>query len=431
MGKAPSDRRRAAAAEAAGSGSAPGTPGAPPSNTAPQNCIWTDDLAILRSGVDTLQLGYRGELLGEAEARLVELKKLAQAENKGEQGFAQWELDGELFSVLPRGSGRMPFTLISPHFRLSLSSGRGSMPVAHAQVQSELLTKSGPEAAIKKLQAILSGVCSISEGPHVSRIDICVDFSTRFDMESISRHDWVTRAKRIWQHVEMGNFTGWSIGLKSATAARLYDKTAEILVSDKGYMREIWRDMGWDGTTPVWRLEFEVKREAIRQFGLDDMDTRPLCAALWSHLTHEWLRLAVPSPTDSTRSRWDTHPMWRRLSVVDFGAHDVPSLQRVRTTQPPGRDWLFRSAGSGILAFMALEGIEDFREGCRRYGEAYLGYLDEFAVARGSLSETFIEERLRSLRRRYHLGVNERRPGEHDPVASALARYFRKGKDGD
>ncbi len=430
MGNAPSDRRQAAAAEAVGAGAAPGAAGAPPSNTAPQNCNWTDDIVILRSGVDTLQLSYQGELGKEPELRLIELKQLAQSDNKGEQAFAQWALGDEIFAVLPRGSGRMPFTLVSPSFRLSLSSGRGSMPLAHAQIQSEILTKSGPEPATNQLRSILSGICSVSDGPRISRLDICVDFATHFDMESISRHDWVTRAKRIWQHVENGQFTGWSIGLKSAIACRLYDKTAEILVSDKEYMREFWLECGWDGTAPVWRLEFEVKREAIRQFGLDDMAIAPLCAALWSHLTHSWLRLATPSQTDSTRARWDTHPMWRRLSVVDFGVHHVPSLQRTRSTQPPSRNWMFRSAGAGILAFMAQEGIEDFRDGCVCYGDAYLCYLDEFTNVRGSLSETHIEERLRYLRRKYYLGLNERRPGEYDPVASALARRYRKGKAG-
>lgn len=405
-------------------------PGASPSNTAPHNCNWTDDIVILRSGVDTLVLSYSGELYQESEVRLAELKHLAQSEGKGEQAYAQWQVRGEVLSVLPRGSGRMPYTLICPSFRLSLSSGKGSMPLAYVQIQSEILTKCGPESAISKIGSIVSEIASISEGPRISRIDICVDFSTGFDMESISRHQWVTRAKRIWQHVEDNQFTGWTIGLRGTVACRLYDKTAEIQVSDKDYMREFWLECGWDGATPVWRLEFEVKREAIRQFDLDSWDIGPLCAGLWSHLTHSWLRLAVPSETDATRSRWETHPMWRRLSTVDFGVHDVPSLQRTRTSRPPSRDWMFRSAGSGILTFMATQGIDDFREGCVLYGEAYLEYLDEFADARGSFADSFIDDKVRFLRRKHNSFLNERPSGQRDPVADALARHYRKGKDG-
>lgn len=301
--------------------------------------------------------------------------------------------------------------------------------MALVQIQSEILTKFGPESAMTKARDLISEIASVSDGPRISRIDICVDFSTGFDMESISRHEWVTRAKRISQYVEGNAFTGWSIGLKGTVAARLYDKTAEILVTKKEYMREFWLECGWDGASPVWRLEFEVKREAIRQFDIESMEVAPLCAGLWSHLTHSWLRLALPSPTDETRSRWETHPFWRRLSVVDFGAHNVPSFQRVRSSNPPSRDWMFRSAGSGIIAFMAVEEIDDFREGCRLYGEAYLGYLDEVSGPRGSESEEFIREKIRLLCRKHNLRANKRPASQVDPVSNAFARHYRKGKD--
>ena len=74
MGKAPSERGQAAAAKSGSSGSAPGASGAPPSNTAPYNCNWTDDYVFLRRGVDTLQLSYRGEMTDEWFTRLTECK---------------------------------------------------------------------------------------------------------------------------------------------------------------------------------------------------------------------------------------------------------------------------------------------------------------------------------------------------------------------
>ena len=73
--------RDAAATEGDSPGAAAHAPGAPPSNTAPYNCNWSDDLVILRSGVDTLQLSYRGELYEEWQVRLAELKRLAQSED--------------------------------------------------------------------------------------------------------------------------------------------------------------------------------------------------------------------------------------------------------------------------------------------------------------------------------------------------------------
>jgi hypothetical protein len=405
--------------------------GAPPSNTAPHNCNWTDDVVLLRSGVDTLQLSYKGKLNEASAIRLRELKRIAQSESKGEQAYAQWSLGGELFSVLSRGSGRMPYTLMNPSYRLSLSDGKGSMPLAFIQIQSGVLTKLGPESAIRTVSSIVNKIAFVKEGPGISRIDICLDFSTRFDMESIRRHEWVTRAKRISQYVENNAFTGWTIGLRGAVACRLYDKTAEILVSDKPYMRELWLEQGWDGVTPVWRLEFEVKREAIRQFDVESMDIKSLSAGLWAYLTQSWLRLAVPSDSDTTRSRWETHPLWKSLEGIAFGALDVPSLQRVQTTSLPSYSWIFRSAGSGIITFMAVEGINDFAEGCRQYGIAYLNHMEQYSDFRGSTAEEFVTEKIRFLRRKYNLAINERPDYQHDPVAMAIARHYAKGKDGE
>lgn len=431
MANSPSGKSKIAAAKAVGSGAAPSAQGAEPSNTAPHNCNWVDDVVILRSGVDTLQLSFFGELNEDAEIRLRELKQVAQSRDKSEQAYAQWELEGELFSVMPHGSGSFPYVLISPSYRLSISNGRGAMPLAFVQVQSGLLTKSGVETALQAITAIVRSFAVVTDGPRVSRIDICVDFSTCFDMESISRHQWVTRAKRIWQHVENNHFTGWSIGLKGAVAARLYDKTAEILVSNKLYMREFWRECGWDDVTPVWRLEFEVKREAFLQYGVESLPMLLLSSGLWAHLTNSWLRLAIPSVSDETRSRWATHPMWLQLSTVKFGDHDVPSFQRVRKTNPLSRDWLFRAGSAGILNFMALEGIYDLHEGCAKYYRAYLVYLDRSESGRGTSAEEFVLEKIRFIRRKHNLGKNERPKGEFDPVKFQLARSYREGKDGE
>jgi hypothetical protein len=304
--------------------------------------------------------------------------------------------------------------------------------VAFVQISSEVLTKLGADSAEKNLRSILSTLVSVSDGPFISRLDVCVDFACSFDMESISRHSWVTRAKRISQYVENDRFTGWSIGLKGQIACRLYDKTAEILVSDKPYFRELWRDCGWDGETPVWRLEFEVKREALRQFGAYKLgDPDALCAGLWPYLTGSWLRLACPSKSDDTRSRWPTHPLWERLQDIDFSRLNIPALQRVARSNPPSDDWMFRNTGIGILGFMAVEAIDDFEEGISRFGSAYLSYLDQRSVLRGSSSEEYIGQKIRELCRKHNLRLNKRPPGRPDPVGKALARRYLKGKAGE
>lgn len=326
MGNAPSDHRQAAAAEAVGSGAAPGAMGAPPSNTAPCNCNESHTIALLRSGVDTLQLSYRGELQGEQAVRLRELKELARSKHLRENDRAQIELNGRPFQVLSKGFGLFKYVLTDRWYRISLSDGQGSLPIAFVQLGSDPLTQYGVRSVEKALRTILSELCHISDGPYISRLDICVDFATRFDFESVQMQQWVTRVKKYSSHAENHQFTGVTLGLGGNVAFRLYDKRQQIRVVDKMWFEDLWLDCGWDGETPVWRAEFEIKRDVLAQFDavkLNDTDT--LCAQLWPYLTEEWLRLAIPSESDQTRkpprgsgqSEWTAEAYNRALRVLD------------------------------------------------------------------------------------------------------------------
>ncbi len=406
--------------------------GAPPSNTAPYNCNWTDDFVFLRRGVDTLQLSYRGELTEEWRIRLDELKHLAQSDNRSEKTYAQADIAGRAFSVLPKGGYRFDYVLIDPWFRISLTDGKSSMPLAFVQIKSEPLTMLGAEHVETQLLAVLSKMAVLDGAPNISRIDLCVDFSTRFDMETLDRDDWVTRAQSIWQHVEKNNFTGWSIGIKGNVSCRLYDKTAEIRVSNKDFFEPVWRDCGWNADTPVWRLEFQVKREVLRQLGISTFaDIEKVCSGLWPYLSVDWLRLTIPSDSDSTRSRWPTHPLWEKLSAIEWSDFDSPSLRRVYLKGRISNESMLKYGSTGILGFMAIQGIDDFSEGCRAFEHGYLRYLDDTSPFRDSSAEEFVEMRIREIVRKNFLRVNDRPGYQDDPVESAVERNYRKAKDGE
>jgi hypothetical protein len=250
-------------------------------------------------------------------------------------------------------------------------------------------------------------------------------------MESINRRSWVTRARRISQYVENDRFTGWSIGLRGSISARLYDKTEEIRDNDKAFFEDVWRQCGWLGGGAVWRLEFQVKRDALKQFDATQFDDAlGLCDAIWPYLTGSWLRLAISSPGDSTRSRWPTHPLWECLKKARFGSFDPPELQRMPLHGAPSEDWMFRTGASAILTYMAVNRIDDLDEGVFSYVSDYVDYLEEGAGARGSLPEDHINTKLREIRRRYNIGMNERPDYQRDPVTEALMRFYRRGKEG-
>lgn len=67
----------------------------------------------------------------------------------------------------------------------------------------------------------------------------------------------------------------------------LYDKSKEIAHSNKNWLYQIW---GIEPPACVWRVEFRLKREVLRQFriyGIDDL--LESLAGIWTYLTTEWV----------------------------------------------------------------------------------------------------------------------------------------------
>ena len=105
-------------------------------------------------------------------------------------------------------------------------------------------------------------------------------------MEGWRREAWVSRAKAIAQYAEKGAFTVWTIGVGGTLSARLHQKVNEAKKSGKQYLHDLWQLAGWDGVMPVWRMEFQFKREVLTQLRLDTLPSiMEHQDGLWSYAT--------------------------------------------------------------------------------------------------------------------------------------------------
>lgn len=110
-------------------------------------------------------------------------------------------------------------------------------------------------------------------------------------------------------------FTGFAWGLGGTISARAYDKTLEAFRSRKGWMRAVWRqrysatgvqlykenrDKRGRQEPHVWRLEFQFRREALKEFQADPSaplenlgaweKLKDALPRLWRYCTRRWLR---------------------------------------------------------------------------------------------------------------------------------------------
>lgn len=423
----PSGRGAGRAGEA---GTAGGAAGAEPSNTAPANCN-EGATRVLRTGVDTLVLSYPGVLSGSALARLAKLKELAQSEVQGERDYAQVHLAGQLLRVSPSGSGHFPFVLLSPWYRIAIRRKPDSpLPLAQVQVYSEPLTFQGVNKSVEALEAILGELGSIGPAT-LSRADLCSDFVTPHLLNGFPSRAWVSRARDIHQYEQDGQFSGWTLGLGGSVAARLYHKLLEMLRSGKGHLAGLYRECGWNGVEAIWRLEFEVKRDALRALGVRSVpDLMRALPELWAYLTRDWLRLTVPQEGDGTPSRWPLHPVWAVLQGADWGRDPLEGLSRAATDSAPSLDSVARTFLSALTSYMAIAGEDDPAVASQALSAELDHYLGRQEVSLSVPAADLVAGRVREKRRRFNTALN-RRPGwQADPVLEAMADVYRKGRDG-
>lgn len=414
---------------------APAHAGATPSNTAHANSIGEgeESFRLFLRGVDSLYLSYQGRLKERKEEILVELRERARNITRAEQAKAQLPIGEHVFEVLDKGSGFYPFGLVDYAYRIRLASKMAKqIPVAVVQVSSEFLASVGVEEAERELRVILGELVDLEGGEKIGRVDLFADFASDLSLEAVHRDEWVTRAEEIHSYSIRRKLSGWTLGLGGPMAARLYNKTLEIEShSHKFFFHGIWEKAGWNPMYEVWRLEFELKRSALSQFGVNTLDDlRRSSGSLWRYLTTEWGRLAIANREDETRARWKTHPVWQALQGVEWEGNAPLNPRPLKKNRAPENSWYLRQGTSLLASFMAKEGIFDEAQGWRRLGEILEQLVISAPEKYGQTYTDFILEKVRLKQRQYNTGLNgeEREPGQDDEEDPAARAYRRASK---
>ncbi|MHB1085978.1 MAG: hypothetical protein ACYCZA_14215 [Thiobacillus sp.] len=408
--------------------------GTPPCNTVPCNYN-PETFKVLRYGVDSLYVSYPGVLSEEWDHKLSGLKELAQSENEFEQASAQVVIGDHLFEVLDKGRGRFAYVLVDNCYHLQASNKRSKvLPLAYVQISSEYLSSVGVEQAELSLRYIVNTLGLINEPANISRVDLFVDFVAELRMDTFDPLlDWVTRTQSVDLHYRHNQFSGWSFGMGGSIGARLYNKRLEVeKKSHKFYLYELWQAAGWDTSQQVWRMEFEAKRDALKSLGIYKLaNLLDLQTALWIYLTQDWLRLAVPMPSDTNQTRWPTHPLWDQITRVFDQDGEQPKLKRFTPMRLPADERLFVHGMGGLTSFMAARGIEDMGEGI---GE-YFHQATEFHNSRSGLKkmglELYLDRKVKVKSRRYNTKNNRLNLVDDKKEAAEKADAYQQARDGE
>lgn len=406
--------------------------GTPSSNTVPSNSISQCNTKILRSGIDSLYLSYKGDLFVESSIKLTELKKLAQSCDPRNVALAQYKKIGHIFDVSDKGSNPFAYVLKDNWYRISISKlGNTKTPLAYAQVSSELLTLEGVEIASTNLSSIIKSLGNVSGSANVSRVDLCVDFITDYPLDQITESDWITKAKDMSRYIDQRQFSGWKIGTRKTISARLYNKTLEMKKNPRPYLEQLWKKSGWDGIQSVWRLEFELRRDFLRAFSVVSIESmNQHLSGLWQYATCDWLRLAIPNPSDKTQSRWLTSDLWQTLQSVTWTGKSELLRTPVHKGRPPSDRSLFVNGLSGYTSFMAREGIVNPSEGAHKFFLAARKYHDGREHYTSLFYDDYVEQKVALKVKSYNSGINQSVDSDIHPAEKAVIDAYREQSDG-
>jgi len=413
------------------------------------------DLAVLLAGLDGLTLTSWARLSAEVYGRLAEDKAAARlAEHEGCVHCPAW-LDAQ---VRPTGVQGYPFVIETEEFLVKVAGERQkTWPGLVIELRSHFL-HTHPAGQQSACQEALDWVCSQLlhdqeesdrramrfETVSVSRADLHLDWQGGWAPSFADGEErrFIRPRNAQWHPYLVGNHCqGYRFGTGNPVMARIYDKTAERAKrADESYAALLAARNGdrFDRAKHVWRLEFELHREAVASLKLapesdaEDTDadieaelsaedlphvgTLPKLFAhldaIFQHLSYHWLRLVVPA-AGTVRSRWPLDPTWVRLrrefaQVAGAPPLSPDALSVVRGARYAGRNRLLNRMAAGILASLDVADAEVAHTALMR-----LSAVVERAMQRRAAREA---TRLAQRRRALLAQLEQETPGGLDAI---------------
>ncbi len=260
---------------------------------------------LLLHGIDSLYCAYHLGLAGGGEFDFAALRqKQAELQQLKIREGAAITLGGVPFFLHPYGTkSGYPFRLTGEEFHVEC--GEFNNPSFYVQFLSQALWRESAHLLHEKFLAWARGVGLVSYRPElISRVDFSFDY--HLPTMDFTEDHFVTRCKKDEKHRENRKAQTFTLGRGGPLRLRIYDKVAEIeQVSNK-----VWFFVLWGQDRDVWRIEWQVRKDLLRQFSISTFaDLQKIAGDLLRYLAEEHTTLRVPNG-DENRSRWPLHPLW-------------------------------------------------------------------------------------------------------------------------
>lgn len=313
--------------------------------------------------------------------------------------FVKTSLDGLTFRVMATSQRGFSVVLQNGDFTLSLRKmeDKSKNPIVKAEFRAEFLLRNGYKRSIKIVTDIVELMLK-NYFIKVSEIHLAKDIQNyNFTIMDFYRLKTLKRNKQIFNQdtncfYSGLKFTGFTIG-KGAEMLRIYNKTHEINnAKEKAFVKYLsWdRNSEYKEDVTVWRIEFQLRREKLKElysswgviesldsllnsisslwdycintFVLKDLTLRE-CQEIQSgyKIKNEEFIILNLEAIKKRFQRADNHKLWEFITV--FKGNIVEKLQKIKDIAKPSAIYVKNAFKAVLSTFIKLKrGAFDSKE---------------------------------------------------------------------
>lgn len=343
-----------------------------------------EEFTLLSARVDSLDLGLYvdfGVQWGLLRESLQNLKE----QTSGKNGLLDQTPMGRTFLHLPSGKApnyRYHLQFSEYHLYIAITHPPRNSPNVYVSLNSEAIWQLGVFRSVDLVLADLRSFKGSALKIQASRVDLCADFhlpgGLTFDF--IRQHK-VSRSRAFTQHGTGDDLETYYVGgRKAPILLRIYDKGKEVL--KKGQKLWLAEEWGRDDFKDIWRVEFQIRRPALKQFQIDTLDDLMRKAGgMWSYLTGEWC--SFRRPDNEKQDRRSLLPWWEEVQRVAKLLGPSMTIQRTLDSNLLASvDWYVSHLAGCLPSLAARLGLSDINEAMNRLtNEVYQYWFErDFAV---------------------------------------------------
>ncbi|WP_321493964.1 hypothetical protein [uncultured Desulfobacter sp.] len=289
------------------------------------------------SGVDTLHLSLFADF---TESFIIdEIEKVRDLCREYDQDKMPFMFFSRNWNVHRSGRKRYPFHISTGdvHVFLNRYPVTSFMPTCSIEIGSISCHAPGPWEIYEKIVKFFDSCEIVISKYHIKRVDLSADF-VGISIEDIDLWDMrkiVSRANKRSVHYSGATYSGVSIG-RGNIVARVYNKQLELkerqATAKADLFRRLWDLDLTDSDTPVVRVEFQYRREALKTMKIEGQnfietldELKNTMNGIWAYSSQTWLQHKVDVVDRKNRhhDRADLSPFWLEVQAVEFSEKDL------------------------------------------------------------------------------------------------------------